>query len=349
MADGDQQPSRREQNAQTMGEQPQQSLLARARGRIGAGGQRVLTLFAGAVIALLVNNYGLGVIHSIFGGPERLGSQLDSISHTAANDGYEVSWHKYVTGLHGAGKSLLMKLSDVRGALTENAESGPDEFRIYDLRESEKQEPQLVERFRFRPSPTVEVRAPTQWRFNVQRVVGITNSGKRYVIGAFTENRADYSTQRPVMIYWDDQIEKYTIRALIPRPAKLEEVKNSGARTATYLAEYEEAEHLVDHRSGLSVDPYAATAYVVCGGASTDIRTIGAYWVSEGGPPPRPRVLQLVASSVSVIPSTFRESTGVGAEGPPHLWTLGTSKPTFPADREITARANHDLIGCDEQ
>ncbi len=301
----------------------------------------------GSVITLLVQSYGLSVLNDIGGGSSaRLGAQLDAIAHSAATHGYVITWHEYASGLHGAGKSLLMKLSDVRDAFSEDVGTPqPEEFRIYDLRDFPTGEPQLIERFRFRPAATKELGELTQWRFNVQQVADITRTGKTLIVGDFSENRADYSTHRPVLIYWNDESENYTIRPLIPFRPRLVAIPEAGVRTDGYLNEYAETERLVDRENGVSVTPYAATAYAVCG-SHIGIDTIGAYWVSEGGPPPTPTILQLLGSSISILAAQQSEATRKLLEPRgPILWER-TEFSRFPSQYMLIQKARSSGLGC---
>lgn len=298
-------------------------------------------LVLGAVIALVVQSYGPDVLHEIFGSVPRLGAQLDSIAHEAASEGDSIVWHEYVNSLHGGEhqRSLLLKLSDLRDLTdmpTANPRPRPDEFRIYDLKSFPPGEPQLTLRFRFRPSPTYELGTLVRWRFNVRKVVQLSGSGQNYVVADFTEDRADESTRRPVLIYWDPNTRRYIIRALVPRPIEPLSVPHPGIRTAGYLREYGETEHLVDQRSGTTVTPYATTAYAVCGSGS-GITTVTALWVSEGGP--GPNTLQLTDSAISQFPSAHLFSNES-----PRLWRITSDH--FPTEHELIKKARRAYLYC---
>ena len=176
-----------------------------------------------------------------------------------------------------------MVLSDKRNFEAEpNHENRPDEVRIYDIAQEHGHE-ELLERFRFRPKPTREVGQPTQWRFRVRRISDLTHEGEQAVVGYFTENRADESTLRPVLIHWDDQTEEYTITSLIPEKPFLVSYPQPGVRTVGFTHEYDEEETLEDARSGVSVATYPTSAFAVRGNFN-GINTLAAFFLSVGGP-----------------------------------------------------------------
>jgi hypothetical protein len=129
----------------------------------------------------------------------------------------------------------------------------------------------------------------------VRRVAPLTPGEDNAIIAVFHEDRADESTVRPVIIYWDVASEKYAIKALIPTAPELIPFARPGVRTAGYQREYIQTEHLLDPRSDTVVTPYATSAFTTCK-SPTGLVTVGAYWLSEGGP--GPPTLQLSDSRI---------------------------------------------------
>jgi hypothetical protein len=311
------------------------------RSHLGRAALSCFAFVAGVIVTVVVQVYGPAVFEDAFGTPARLGEQLDSLAHKANAEGYAVTWKKYVSGLHaGTGQqSLLIELSDIRNLVQDSEKAArPDEFRIYDLKQYPTGEPKLIERFHFRPAPTSEVGGEVDWRFYVRRIAEFGIAGQDEIVGYFTENRADEATERPVVIYWDDESESYKMTALLPMRPPLARYSPAGIRTRGYQREYVQPERLADDSAGTAVTSYAASAFAVTG-SSNRITTTGAFFLSEGGP--RRPVYQLIDFAIS----HYSHHLEPLCSGSYYIWRLLSARPPS-SERAIRKEAQAVHLGC---
>jgi hypothetical protein len=175
----------------------------------------VILLVIGAVITLLVTDYGGALLREIKGTPPSLSGQLAGIERVAAKRHLEA--HIVMTSLEGNGTpSVVVVSSFIAYAAGANPERPlSDELRIYDIAGSGDSR-RLVPRFTFVGQANPRVSPFTDaWRFEVIAIHDFAHDGRQEIFGAFTENRADTADRRPVLISWDPGSERYVMSPLL--------------------------------------------------------------------------------------------------------------------------------------
>lgn len=186
--------------------------------------------------------------------PPSVDVQLADLRNAAAKHG-EVLFVRPAS-LHG-GLSYVV----VNEQLTENSANfgRSDGVRIYDLDHGH-----LRKVFDFRPA----LNGHEQWRYRLDAVKDLENTGTQDVIGGFSLLIDSSGTRAfvPTIISWDDVSSRYVLEPLLPQPPTLQTehlMRFVGVGGTAWWEVEREGVTLRDPRTGVAVHGYGGLDYVV--------------------------------------------------------------------------------------